>query len=1195
MVMAHLLLFDPAFSHRCQTKDQLREDSSDKVKVDLVTTDTFARLEDCLNAIKGDPSRYVYNLAPSRKLSEDIGRLYDTRFVSFMYMSKKIRNPLYYNMVECDQKSAHPRIFVELFKGIIGKTPEIITKIINNKDELYPELASKMQCSVTDIKKIVNATMYGSESIDTIFGKNNGRRTPKILDDFREEVGRVLSVVTVKYHDQYNILKKKNPTYSEYKLKRTTLSYVLSEVEAAISSCALLLMIDWGWVQQDEEGVVASFLHDGIYIKKHLSDEKLDKLSKEVSRRVGFRVDFGCKTVDPYFTPDELKAIENARQPVDPGETKKMLAKLAFGDTEHTVVVKQAGVGKAIVTMEVRDPLTGTLFPVSTKYYFTTDGARRHHRAALVDAKKDSEMIFGEEVEVSFQIATKNQPYVVRPSVGSDQPTMTLLKASMNGGKSYGSQSSYFQHGECIFIAPTISLTSSFRADTNDRASKHSRPIISALLGLDRLPNVSQSTSPPTSPSASPRDIKHLTLYSTDKDFDPMRCCTTVNSLGMVRRKLKNGQAPKLVVVDEASKVIEALTSDTMDKSPDSRIDALKALKYLVANAQEVHILDADMTKYEADFFRKLRPDGMVVKPVYFASPDKALDFRFTGDIRQTYSLILQSAFVNQLTVGPDGQTRLNTPLVVPCSTVKEVVNVQSLLLDYANGKVNLYASKVKRSAEHSICELMQIHCKSREDIIKFIKSVITGTVTVLSKTNVKVPSDMRPDVISARESLFNQGEAVSFNKKYRCVFNPEDDGHFYMKLFEKSCTIEAHILVYSPCVSVGLSFNTCHYKLCVALFPNTEALANVLGQMTNRFRAIRVITIYAGSSSSSCKDITKMEEQADEFIRRVAGRPLDRDMSDEFKDIYRHQLDMKQGQAKICLKEALTRAILHSNPFNTVRELPNDPAVVSSAGVPDMATLDVDNSAVYSARDITEEEYCQATPEQQAKFNMVNRVFQDQKIPPSLSTESIKTWVNHYPSFKFMRRLLDPEKFEEVNTPALNTWGFIGNRASDEMDFTDLCILLRSIGFTSGSHFVDWTNRKSGKTFPIGALKEDEDTVKAVVERHGLFKDAKKKKFGVADKSLRCVTHLLERLCPCMGEKVTKGDSIFHGERFRFKYCVDNAAIDFLNGFVKGVTVQYTPKIKGSRKSTCRDSQTILRKAQKSEIGTLGRYRGFQ
>jgi hypothetical protein len=181
MVMADLLLFDPAFSHRCQTKDQLEEDSTDKVKVGLVTTDTFARLEDCLGANKGDPSRYVYSLAPSKRLDEDIGRLYDTRFVSFMYMSKRIRNPLYRNMVECDQKSAHPRTFVELYKCLFSKTPGTIMKIINNKDKLYPDLAREMQCSVPEIKKMVNATLYGCRSLDAVFGKGHGRPNPPIL------------------------------------------------------------------------------------------------------------------------------------------------------------------------------------------------------------------------------------------------------------------------------------------------------------------------------------------------------------------------------------------------------------------------------------------------------------------------------------------------------------------------------------------------------------------------------------------------------------------------------------------------------------------------------------------------------------------------------------------------------------------------------------------------------------------------------------------------------------------------------------------------------------------------------------------------------------------------------------------------------------------------------------------------------
>lgn len=1148
MLLVDRLLFHTAFAHRNQNKNQLQKESRDRLKWKRIESDSMTYLKSCMEANQWSPF-FQYKLEHSRKVeSMALGRLYDRTHKAVMYMSNRLRSVLFKDLVEVDQKSCHPRIFIQVYKGLFGHEPEIAARIVAEKVTLYPQFAQALSCSVSDIKLVVNSILYGG-GVQSILGdptikKSNDKqridqerneleeKTPPLLKRFKGEVQQVLQVVTQKYSAQYEVLRQhRGSSKVDWSDRTRTLSYILQEVETAITAHALSLMIEWGCTRVIKEGIIASLVHDGVYISPTDKEVDLEELSKRVSSRVGFKVTFGFKRVNPGFTPDELRAL-NEIPATD--ITKKRLAAEAFGLTNHRVVVKQRAPGQADVTMELWDGR-----PVMTQSFFTTDQREREIQTGTWVAHRDAKVIFKGAKTIDMQLP-KPSTWLSPPAYVKfqcEQGIMAFIKAGMNSGKSYNAFKEAAKLGECVYIAPTISLVESA---ITDALNEH---------GL------------------------RLGDYRDKKNKDHRRVATTVDSLCTIEA------GAKLIIIDEASKVVDQLTSSTMDKAPKQRVDALSKLAELFVNADHVFVLDADLTSHEVEFFRNNRPPSMSERCIYYASPLASLSYRFTVDKAQAYSKILQHVFVKR------------EPVVVPCSTVREALNVEKLVLDYVNGEINLYGAKVKRTVEDVLGELMEIHQEQdRHVTIGMINEIVTG-VAACTALGSKLPVDMRKDVRAARKSLINDKDGVTFMKHRECVLAGDT---FVMVPLRNPKKITASILAYSPCVSVGMSFKTKHYKLCMSLFSHAVMSATVLLQMTNRFRKIKKIIIYAGNSKRNELDIEKLEKNAAEFVARIKKEDVDSDISDTFVKLYKHKFE--QARLETCpwvtLQETLTRAIMHSNPFNTVNVLLEATELVESAGDQDEVALDFDNPDVYNAKEVTEDQFKTATADEKARFNMVNRMFPNNQVPNSLKPDTIKTWVNNYKACKFTRDFIDRFGVDPAKVPD-STWEYIRDRSLQNK--VDLHLLLQSLGFNSGEHLLKWASRGREKV-PMRMFAFDAAAVSAVIERLGLFNKMNPKRLEEMDpveKTYRCSLKLLRHLCPDLG-KCTTSNAEIHGKRVRTKYVVNVELLEFTKAFLKGENKAYEPPVKPPKAQSNGNYVTRMACSQSDNLGTLGMFKLF-
>lgn len=1177
MKMILLLLTDSAFLHRNKTKDEVENESNDRLKHKVIKTDTFSRLKECMQKNEYG-STYEYTLGyPTRIRDKDaeIGRLYDTNFRAVMYMNSAIRSILYNGKIEVDQKSAHPNIFVQLYKGMFkNKEPEAFVQIMKEKDTLYPKLASELECSVGDIKLCVCCILFGG-TVEPILG-NKHPPTPTIFKQMIKEVREVLKRIDQVYPEQYEQARKEDS--SVFKNKKTTLSYTLCDIENAISCYALHLMIEWGWVKRiNDNKISVGFLHDGMYIDKN-KDVDTEKLSRAVSERVGFEVNFGIKTVDPSFTHDEQRAIDAFATRERNSNVKTQLARMAYGDTKHNVVVRENGIGSADVTLE----LVPSGRPVCTTSFFHTHDKDAHIRTAMKLAKKHAKKIFGDEAKLDFQIGMdENQRVVYDVKSGlrlvcqnvkdSNQTKlvnvcseMIFVKASMNGGKSYLAFKIAVRTGEVIYVAPTQSLVN---ATYHDLKNDH---------GMDKI-----------------------THYKNSEVIDHTAVCTTVDSL----QKIRSGT--KVVIIDEASKVVAQLTSATMDKNPERRIAAHESLKNIIQQAEVVIVLDADLTDYEVNFFRDIRPTTMMEQCVYFASRYYCNDYRFTANIDQAKAMILQKVFVQK------------EPIVVPSSTVKQALDVKNLLFKYANGEINLYAAKIRRSTDAVIQELMDIHRIDRDHTIKMVEDILTRAMCCVGKSSsdkVSTKDDgkdvkrfKKEDADLIYKSLVVQKEALSFKiHEYYIYAETELKGQYvFQKKYheEPKDVVYPSILVYSPCISVGMSFQTDHYKCCIALFGTCCCRVDTLLQMTNRFRKISVIYVYAAVTISKQSGMIQNVQSGlvgvlSHLNRKNEFKPIE----EEFMKMYTYQHQLLYDQSTTSLKESLECAIVHSNPFNRIRHLSKYDAVAVSAGRHKAIETVIDRTHILEARTVSEEEYeCRKKDpsfvNEKSKFKMVNKMFADKHIPQALEEhpKSILCWLNNFDACRFIRCFKDKD-FNHIN-PTGNMWHHLDQKNLSGVSYCQLYILLKSLGFTSGQHFIEYM-LKGKKRMALKPFKYEHDTVMKVIESNNEFFPNLRPDNPLWKNKVKLtymtMTKLLKKLCPQMGNASKRnGELTIHKQRIQSKYVLNKNLLDFVNGFLSGEPVVYK---RDDKTRNCRKSkkETKMECNQTDKLGLLEYFSSF-
>ena len=308
-----------------------------------------------------------------------------------------------------------------------------------------------------------------------------------------KEVGEVLGVVENRYSKVYNAVKKQDK--SPHQNKARTLSYILQEMETAVSALAVQYLIDNNLLGDKVKGAyVMSFLHDGFYVlnNEKINEALLSDLAAYIKDQSGLDVKFGFKRVNPEFTAEEAAAIKetkllSASRSVD---WMMKLARQAFTFPEGTepeglneesvlrtnngyeIAIIQHGIGCAQVDIRTG----GTLF--QSKCLFEVDTIDNDREARTEFAHRVAQEVYGEDAVVDVQIRHNAGEYIkireqdadgewvdveVEVLLKSNERRTIFIKGSMGGGKSYLVTDKMARPllragGSAMFLSPNTSL-----------------------------------------------------------------------------------------------------------------------------------------------------------------------------------------------------------------------------------------------------------------------------------------------------------------------------------------------------------------------------------------------------------------------------------------------------------------------------------------------------------------------------------------------------------------------------------------------------------------------------------------------------------------------------------------------------------------------------------------------------------------
>jgi len=404
---------------------------------------------------------------------------------------------------------------------------------------------------------------------------------------YKGEVKEMLDVVEKKYPLVFAAVEKKENNKHENCTR--ALSYILQELETAVSSMAVLYLIEHGLIEQVDGAYVMSFLHDGFYVNdsKQINDELLVNLAEHINRHAGLEVKFGFKRVDPEFTEDELLALKELPELLLEQKIEKIwsLAQLAFPFPQGTspattlsddsvlktsngfdIAVTQHGVGCA----QVRIRSGGKLF--HSKYLYEVDTIEDDRESRKQGCLATAAEVFGEDAVdnglVNIQIKHNAGEYIeLDPDslLNSGERYTVFLKGSMGGGKSFLVNNKVAgpilkQGGSALFVAPNISLVDSMVAE----CARSGVPMTSYQKRKKKRNRVE-----PQDSSEPPRKKTKLDQWLTPSDdsqlsgdyefkastatakFDEDALITTFDSLGQAENC-----KPDLIFIDETSKVL---------------------------------------------------------------------------------------------------------------------------------------------------------------------------------------------------------------------------------------------------------------------------------------------------------------------------------------------------------------------------------------------------------------------------------------------------------------------------------------------------------------------------------------------------------------------------------------------------------------------------------------------------------------
>jgi len=1250
----YTLLTSNAFRLRNRSKRDIEEESNDRLKHDMIKTDTFGHLRESLVNI-GNDGVQRYKLERSKHVP-NYGRLYDRKYRLMCYMNEGVRSIGLMGNVEIDQKSCHPTTFARLYTETFGKAPITASRLVDHKESFIREMMGYYNLEDTSfnrwsVKSILLSITYGGGigSIFEVKGSSKVRRKIKkkfkdikhkfkdargeykyspSLQGYKNEVKQMLNVITDIYPGVFKSVK--NEDNNNHQNKTRTLSYVLQEVETCVSAIAVLYLIDNKTLLPREDNTYQmSFLHDGFYVKQNdkINEQLLKNISDHILQVAGVVTKFGFKAVNSNLSDDEINALDEGRKThmmsvkeiIDKMWTMacKVFTKFPQGTTPHEtlnvnnilttnngfdIAITQESIGCARVDIRTG----GKTFISDFVYEVDTIENDRENREKMCEEVAIE--VFGEAAVINnmvdIQISHNMSDYVkVR-----EWNDMTKQWADMDFTRlRNGRQKVTMLIKACMGSGKTHIVTNE----------------ITSLI----LANGGSTLY--VSPNKSLVNSMTVDCHRSGVEMTPYS--------GKKRKLVEVNQQPKGILKYAVKRPKGNVTQQTYTRSGDERVQlppmyrddrrlittfdsVMKVpedIKYDLVYIDETSQTLAQHTSSTMDHGSNRRMENMNrfndsvenAKSVIFTDADLTRHEVQYFENKREHTLTIRTYYasskhrldyrrvpsIKQINGNILQSVFVNMHnIVVACSTKKGPSNVGKLIEDYVFGKMDLFFNTIDRTCQDVIDELVTIHRFSCENAVDFILTVLNG--------RNYISGDETPEMRKNKDLLLQQSLATEHYIHEEWLYI-EGKGFLTSKL--NIPTLEKTVvLAFSPSITVGVSFQTKHFQTSFGMFDNVTAPVESILQMLRRFRVLFVTRAYEGIASFNEGSFKKRMENALHTTKEYSTGVDIELMQDNLKKLYEHRYQKMNGQAKN-LPIAMENVIYKSNPFNVIRR---EPYINTGGGRSDIQLHDMSNAsieAIINAKVLTcIQELSNGLPEEKSKFNMVTRLFptenEDVFDPPQYlrggseeGKDAMRFYLENYSQFKFMRALYKGEI--SVSNKVIDNF-----TDQVKVDIKECLLLLKSLGFNSFQHYVHWCSY-SKKGMPSSTDKQlltlneyMPDLVDRVVKRRGIeIKDQKD-----VIQTLRCLNIILDSRCGSLKKKNTDTrERTIHGCRTERVIQPDQTFVEFLNKFTKGdkpVVPKQESKINKHKndKVTAKKLEDVV---FKSEFGSILKYNNFQ
>lgn len=1202
------MMVDEAFHHRSLTKKQIEAKGRGVTMLKEGQVDTFAKIRDAVANVGAD-GLMPYKMGRTHRTPR-VGRLYDVKHNIMAYTNSGIRSVALEGMVEIDQKKCHPTLFKMLYTNIMKKLPVTATRLIEDPEGFIIEVMAFYNLVPTPenrkmVKVIVLAINYGG-GVEGVFKKSEFQEVEDQFKDqdgefkyapaltaFKKEVREVMEVVKLHYRGVYDMVALKGNI--EHKNITRTLSFVLQEMETCISSIAVMYLIDEGVLRKRADGLVRmTFLHDGFFVpvNETINDELLVKLTEHVRDVTGVPVSFGFKVVDPNYTTEEKAVIERVVLATEAETIAKMwmMAKLVFPipsivepeGVEDGIMrathgydfhFTQEGVSRVRVDVwrggELRGSDTiGEIDTIDDDLACRDDMARGIAAETFGATTMENGLIDvqlprrpGEYVEMRELVDGEYVKMRPRDLLETGKRHTVYIKGTMGSGKSYMAINDLInpalQMGKgAISLTPNKSLAQAMGSDCARGGVPMS--MYTNKKALDRKRKRGSDDGDDTVTQYMEPKVRAVTVRgkidvpSGDARVvvkpggrDDRAIITTIDSILKVPEDVTHG----VLFGDETSKLYNQVASGTMDRDASRRMTNIDRLKMAVAKSTVVLMADADMTSREVKITSELRPDTRN-KYIYYANSHYRLDYQRVPTESQLRHYILQDLFV------------WGTPVAVACSTNAGSKRQAAMVVDFAQGRIDTFMRKVDRTTA---------------DVIEWIADTVMITTEEASVRLLRVLNgvnhicgDETPHMRKSKELLLKESYAVGHWRRDVWSYDDDDDDDRFTLRETRMQDLQLYptmILSYSPSITIGVSFQTGHFKTMYGLFNSVSVSTSSLAQMLRRIRKLFTVRVYEGVSRFNGVAHEKKMEQAVDAVKRYAtssGVGVDPWLADTYRHIH-----VEMGGQEGRITGAMARTLINSNPYNLMSDLSVDPAVggVRSEVIGDEAIEAIVRAKVL----ITFAQLKGALPEEKSKFHSLARyfpVFGDTDGTEDLHVQDMYFAMPDYlnDNHGVMRKVLKNGRsirfihllFTAAHNPTyISKWVLDSFTNSFKVDVRDALTLVGSLGFREFRQFIDWCLHSSRGPCPRGLdpgeFVYDGEVVERVVGRLGIDTEGDGSE---AVKTLRALNALLLRRCPVL--KVKKGMPVrkrrIHGCRTERVLSVDVEFINFYDEFMNGV-----------------------------------------